>query len=330
MANVGETIYTTLEMSIAVACCLGNALVVWAVRTSVSLRQPTFCFIGSLAVADFLVGAVAVPLAVLVDGRFEMSFYGCVFISCVVIVLTQASVYSLLAIAVDRYLRVYIPLRYKEKVKLKHSWVIIAACWVAATLLGFIPMFGWNNHGSLTPSNSTSIVCQFLTVIPMSYLVNFTFLSCHLPSMMIMMVLYCCIFCMISQQLRGGVAKATKSSAYYIKEQKLACSLALVLALFAACWLPLHVMNTVEFYSQGSRVPHEAFYVGILLSHANSAVNPVVYAFKVPKIKEAYQRALRKLLPCQAEEQKDQSTPMATMNASSQANSTAKSGTVLP
>ena len=61
--------------------------------------------------ADFLVGALAVPLAVLVDGRVEMSFHGCLFISCVVIVLTQASVYSLLAIAVDRHLRVYIPLK---------------------------------------------------------------------------------------------------------------------------------------------------------------------------------------------------------------------------
>lgn len=104
-------VYMSLEIAIAVACCLGNVMVVWAVQMRQSLRQPTFCFVVSLAVADFLVGAVAVPLAVLVDGWVRMSFHVCLAVSCVVLVLTQASVLSLLAIAVDRYLRVRIPLR---------------------------------------------------------------------------------------------------------------------------------------------------------------------------------------------------------------------------
>lgn len=104
-------IYTSLELVIAVACCLGNVLVVWAVCLTRTFRQPTFCFVASLAVADFLVGSVAVPLAVLVDGWVEIPFQACLAVSCVVLVLTQASVLSLLAIAVDRYLRVSIPLR---------------------------------------------------------------------------------------------------------------------------------------------------------------------------------------------------------------------------
>ncbi|KAI4876508.1 hypothetical protein NFI96_010516 [Prochilodus magdalenae] len=316
MADCGAEVYTVLEVVIAVTCCLGNVLVIWAVWICGALRQPTFCFIVSLAVADFLVGAVAIPLAVLVDGRVQMPFYGCLFISCMVIMLTQASVHSLLAIAVDRYLRVYIPLSladntathqvatttcgrlgfesrsgYKGRVKLWHSWAIVAACWVTAAGLGFTPMFGWNNRDSV---NST-ITCEFLKVIPMSYMVYFNFFGCLLPPMIIMSVLYCYIFCTIAQQLRGGVGRAVKSSAYYMKEQKLAGSLALVLALFAACWLPLHIMNTVKLF--GSEVSHIAFYIGILFSHANSAVNPVVYAFKIPKIKKAYKMALTKLLP---------------------------------
>lgn len=104
-------VYMSLEIVVAVACCLGNVMVVWAVQMRRSLRQPTFCFVVSLAVADFLVGAVAVPLAVLVDGWVRTSFHTCLAVSCVVLVLTQASVLSLLAIAVDRYLRVRIPLR---------------------------------------------------------------------------------------------------------------------------------------------------------------------------------------------------------------------------
>ena len=65
----------------------------------------------------------------------------------------------------------------------------------------------------------------------MAYLVNFIFLSGLLPPMVIMTVMYGFIFCTTSPQLTGGVSRAAKSSAYYIKEKKLASSLALVLAL---------------------------------------------------------------------------------------------------
>ncbi|KAL2091063.1 hypothetical protein ACEWY4_013326 [Coilia grayii] len=225
---------TLLEVLIAVACCLGDLLVIWAVWTCGAMRrQPTFCFIASLAIADFLVGVVAVPLAVLVDGRVRTSFYGCLFVSCLVIVLTQASVHSLLAIAVDRLLRVFIQLR--------------------------------------TAHANGVALSSFI---------------CLLPPLVLMMVLYLCIFTRIHKQLRGSGASGSGSHTYYQKERKLAQSLLLVLVLFAVCWLPLHFMNAISFY--GATVPHQAFYVGILLSHANSALNPAVYAMKIRKIKSSF------------------------------------------
>ena len=108
---VGEVIYTLVEVLVAVCCCIGNMLVILALWTSKIIQQPTYCFIVSLAVTDFMVGCLAIPLAVIVDGRVKTSFHGCLFISCVVILFTLVSVFSLMAIAVDRFLRVYIPLR---------------------------------------------------------------------------------------------------------------------------------------------------------------------------------------------------------------------------
>lgn len=114
MAEWSWVVYTVLEVLVATACCFGNMLVVFAVCTGIrdSLREPTFCFLVSLAVADFLVGVAAVPLAVLLDGWASLIPDVCLLLSCVVLVLTQASVLSLLAIAVDRYLRLHTPLRW--------------------------------------------------------------------------------------------------------------------------------------------------------------------------------------------------------------------------
>lgn len=107
--DLGKVIYTGTEVLIAVTCCLGNILVILALRKTKSFQQPTFCLIVSLAVADFMVGSVVIPLAVLVDGHIKTTFQLCLFISCVIILLTLVSVLCLLAIAVDRYLRVYMP-----------------------------------------------------------------------------------------------------------------------------------------------------------------------------------------------------------------------------
>lgn len=113
MADWSWVTYTVLEGLIAVACCFGNMLVVYAVCVGIrdSVHEPTLCFLVSLAVADLLVGVAAVPLAVLLDSWVSLTPDLCLLLSCVVLVLTQASVLSLLAIAVDRYLRLHTPLR---------------------------------------------------------------------------------------------------------------------------------------------------------------------------------------------------------------------------
>ncbi|XP_076131743.1 adenosine receptor A1 [Alosa pseudoharengus] len=319
-------VYISLEIAIAVACCLGNVMVVWAVQMRRSLRQPTFCFVVSLAVADFLVGAVAVPLAVLVDGWVCTSFHVCLAVSCVVLVLTQASVLSLLAIAVDRYLRVRIPLRYKQMATQRRSWAAVALCWLVSCFLGFPPLFGWHNGspgGAPSSANSTVIECTFLAVVSLPYMVYFNYFGCILLPLLAMTVLYALVFHNLRVRLRREPASPSVSAfaepqggsrAFYERERRLASSLALVLVLFAVCWMPLHIMNCALLFSRGGgpddddhddgAVSQGAFYAGILLSHANSAVNPVVYALRIRKIREAYTEIWRQCFLCRHKRQR--------------------------
>ncbi|XP_036425504.1 adenosine receptor A1-like [Colossoma macropomum] len=319
MGSIAVWVFIFLEMIIAVACCLGNVLVIWAVWTCGALRQPTFCFIVSLAVADFLVGSVAIPVAVVWEIHMKTSFYGCLFMCCVFIMLQLASGSLLLAIAVDRCLRVRIPLTYKFTVTQKRSWMVVAICWFTAALLSFIPMFGWNNYNtwnSTTLANSTSFKCRYFTVNSRSYLINFIFFGFFLPPLAVMTGLYCYIFLTTRRQLRANIGAAAESHKYYQKEQRLAASLVLVLGLFAVCWLPLFIMHTIKLYGPNIKVPSVLIYIGVLLPHANSAVNPIVYAFKIPKIKQACRKLCIRVYHGRGHQQRDSTKNSSTENRS--------------
>lgn len=193
--------------------------------------------------------------------------------------------------------------------KQKHSWLVVTGCWIVAILLSFIPMFGWYNHTNLPtadPVNSTA--CQFILVIPMPYLVYVNFFLCTLVPLLVMTVLYAAIFCNIRGSLRErpGTQFQNDSQAYLQKEKRLAGSLSLVVVLFVISWLPLQVMNCVAYFVGPDVVTKKAFHMGILLSHSNSAVNPVVYALKVDKIKRAYLKMWRQLFTCGDENQAPQ------------------------
>ncbi|PWA28747.1 hypothetical protein CCH79_00014829, partial [Gambusia affinis] len=294
MADWAWVTYTVLEVLIAVACCLGNVLVVCAVAVGIHdcLREPTFCFLVSLAVADFLVGAAAVPLAILLDGWVNLTSHQCLFLSCVILVLTEASVLSLLAIAIDRYLRLHMPFRYKAIVTQRRTLLAMSVCWILSFLLGFTPLLGWHNLSATgyysTNTSSTlpsSSQCTFLSVISLPFMVYFNFLGCIMAPLLVMTFLYIIIFWSLHKRLKNSCPQA---QAMLLREKKLACSLALVLTLFAFCWIPLHLMNCLLFLWGPQAVTQGALYTGILLSHANSAVNPVVYACRIPKIQKAY------------------------------------------
>ncbi|XP_065135444.1 adenosine receptor A3-like [Paramisgurnus dabryanus] len=185
--------------------------------------------------------------------------------------------------------------RYRGAIQKQKLWAAVTVCWVSASFLGFIPLFGWHNKDPTT-NGTSNFTCKFVAVIPPSYLVNFFFFVCVLPPTVVMFVLYLYIFCTISKQLRRGIGQAAESTSFLQKEQRLASSLALVLALFVICWFPIHIMNTLNYFYPSLNMPPLVFHIGILLSHGNSAVNPIVYAFKVPKIKTAYKNILMKLI----------------------------------
>ncbi|KAM6977797.1 LOW QUALITY PROTEIN: adenosine receptor A3 [Aplochiton taeniatus] len=172
-------------------------------------------------------------------------------------------------------------------------------------------------HSTVTPNASTVSTssyssswppCTFLSVAFLPFMVYLNFLGPVPAPILIMNFLYAWVF----RSLQGDDS-SPQARAPLLRERRLACSL--VLALFADCWLPLYLVNCVLLFcgprmalrSQVPLFPFKSVRINLLtpidqqisyqlenvrcivLSHATSAVNPVVYpASRIPKIRQAY------------------------------------------
>ncbi|XP_077594149.1 adenosine receptor A2b-like [Stigmatopora nigra] len=311
MLKNDQLVYIGLELVIACLAVAGNILVCWAVCLNSNLQSITNLFVVSLAAADIAVGLLAIPFAISISTGFCADFHGCLFIACFVLVLTQSSIFSLLAIAVDRYIAIKNPLRYNSLVTGHRAKGIIALCWLLSIAIGLTPMLGWNKRLNATSTASSSCPeglteCFFEGVVTMDYMVYFNFFGCVMLPLMVMLVVYAHIFMAARRQLHlmglKKISPATPaigkpSSSFrstFQKEVHAAKSLAIIVGLFAFCWLPVHIINCFNYLCDSCNRPHHwVMNIAIILSHANSVVNPFIYAYRIREFRQTFRRILR-------------------------------------
>ena len=105
-------LYVASEALVAFLAILGNALVVYVFCTNRSLRRYRNYYIVGLAVADFLVGLVGIPMAILSSVGLPRNLYGCLFTLSVLMVLCTVSILCLVAVSIDRYWATTNPFAY--------------------------------------------------------------------------------------------------------------------------------------------------------------------------------------------------------------------------
>lgn len=197
--------------------------------------------------------------------------------------------------------------RYSTIVTQGRAYVAVCLCWILSFLAGLVPMIGWNNNsdtrGNL--SGSSEIVCNFTRVMRMEYMVYFNFFGLVVVPLTMMIILYGEIFRVIRGHLNRRAEATCDGDKYYRKELKLAKSLALVVFLFILCWMPVHIMNCIRLFCKTCKIPKMTMYIGIFMSHVNSALNPLVYAFRMKRFRETLIQITRRCMFCKVR----QSTP---------------------
>ncbi|XP_073471845.1 adenosine receptor A3-like [Aquarana catesbeiana] len=297
-------VYMAAEAVIGIFAIMGNALVIWAVKKNPALQDTTFYFIVSLAVADLAVGAVVMPLAITLTLEIQMCFHACLFICCVIIIMTNASILSLLAIALDRYMRIKVPNRYRSVVTKKRTCVCIFVSWTLSAAGALVPMFGWNNESRVKEEENSTFKCMFSSVMSFDFLVYFCFFGWVALPLLTMTGLYIRIFQLLKKHMKKNISSCQEKTFAYGKEHKRITFLFSIMGLFAICWLPISILNCVTYFYP-SVVQSGAFqpvlFLSILLSHFNSVLNPIFYTLKIKKFKYTIINIIRRYIICRDE-----------------------------
>ncbi|XP_007891219.1 G-protein coupled receptor 12 [Callorhinchus milii] len=254
-----------------VAC--ENAIVVAIVFYTPTLRSPMFLLIGSLATADLLAG-IGLIMNFLFRYLIHSDTINLITVGFMVASFC-ASVSSLLAITIDRYLSLYNALTYYSERTITYIYLMLAITWGVSICLGLLPILGWN---CLEDTSTCSIVKPLtssnLTVLSTSFLLIF----------IIMLYLYikiCKIVCRHAHQI--ALQHHFLATSYYVTTKKGIYTLAIILGTFGTSWLPFAIYCLIGDHA----FPSVYTYATLLPATYNSMINPIIYAFKNPEIQKA-------------------------------------------
>ncbi|KAG9483270.1 sphingosine 1-phosphate receptor 1 [Eleutherodactylus coqui] len=269
-----------------IICCfivLENVLVLLTIWRTKKFHRPMYYFIGNLALSDLLAGA-AYTANILLSGSntYKLTPVQWFIREESMFVALSASVFSLVAIAIERYITM-LKMKLHNGSKSSRSFLLISGCWLLSLCLGGLPLMGWNCLGKKD-------LCS--TVLPLyhkHYILFCTSVFCIL--LLAIVVLYARIYFLVrtrsrSLTFRRNCARTSKSSE---KSMALLKTVIIVLSVFIVCWSPLFIFLLLDVSCKVRACPvlFKAEYF-LALAVLNSATNPIIYTLTNREMRRAF------------------------------------------
>ena len=232
-------VITSVYLGLGFLIAADNVLVICAVHSSRSLRRATNFSLVSLAVADLLVGVIALPLRTAEVLAFEWTrdVTWCRFSLCVSLLSLSASALNLLSVTAERYFAILRPLTFRSSFTCRRTCCALVFVWLSALLVSFLPLLelGKSTRGQRSHQHK---ICRFADTMSTEYLTFFSVTIILIPTIF-MSYTYFRIFGearKLRKRLQGlQLQDAKEEKAAFLKESKTAKTIGMY------TWVKLHV-----------------------------------------------------------------------------------------
>jgi muscarinic acetylcholine receptor M3 len=140
-----QTLGALVGVLLSLLTIVGNVLVMIAFKVDKQLQTISNYFLLSLALADFLIGCISMPLSLIyiLTNYWPFSALLCDAWLAVDYLNSNASVLNLLLISFDRFFSVTRPLTYRARRTTRRACAMIAGAWLVSALLWPPWIFAW-------------------------------------------------------------------------------------------------------------------------------------------------------------------------------------------
>ncbi|MBZ3879377.1 Neuropeptide FF receptor 2 [Sciurus carolinensis] len=296
-------------------CMVGNTVVCFIVIRNKHMHTITNLFILNLAISDLLIGIFCMPITLLdnIIAGWPFGNTMCKISGLVQGISVAASVFTLVAIAVDRFRCVVHP--FKPKLTVKTAFVIIVIIWVLAiTIMSPSAVMLHVQEEKyyqvkLNSLNKTSPVYWCREDWPHQEMrkiyTTVLFTTIYLAPLSLIVIMYGRIGISLFKSAVPHTGKQSQEQWHVVskKKQKVIKMLLTVALLFILSWLPLWTLMMLSDYADLSPNVLQIINIYIYpfahwLAFCNSSVNPIIYGFFNENFRRGFQDAFQ-LQACQ-------------------------------
>ncbi|XP_070689960.1 tachykinin receptor 1a [Pempheris klunzingeri] len=284
---------------IVIVSVVGNLTVIWIIMAHKRMRTVTNYFLLNLAFAEASMSAfnTVINFIYAVHNEWYFGLVYCRFHNFFPIAAVFASICSMTAIALDRYMAIIHPLQ--QRMSSTETKVVVGVIWVLALLLAF-PQY----YYSATDQLPGRVVCYIdwpeytMCDFKKMYYVCVAILLYFLP-----LLVMGCAYLVVGLTLWASEIPGDSSDRY--KEQltakrKVVKMMIVVVCTFGICWLPYHIYFLLyQFFPDmfGEQFIQQVYLAIMWLAMSSTMYNPIIYCCLNDRFRAGFKQAFR-CCPC--------------------------------
>lgn len=234
----------------------GNLFVCYVIHKTPKFKSTTFSLLFNMAVSDFFSGFIIITQWIFcsywIIEKFSPSL--CVINKAFQILSYYISTYSMMFIAIDRYLLIKHP-HTKGLQSKKHKYLAVSSTWVVGFLFSLTCLYNMRINEYFGPNDLINCriaypVKGYFAFILRKYRIAVLIISQFLIPLIITSILYREIWIAIKNREMVGdqSSDSNKKKQFSKNKKKLIKMLIIVVVLFIAVWLPTHLIHFFNFY----------------------------------------------------------------------------------
>lgn len=280
---------------VSVCSIIGNSLVCVAIYQQPRLRTVMYLPMLSLAIADLLCGAVAMPAYItkkLFDGE-EGEGIVCDIFRFTYFFTEYASISSLVIISVERMFTLKCPLKTNNPKFSRKIIALLVLAWFDALVVSLLPFIPWKQDTQGPCSYNPTKWWSLMVIHKNVFIPLLVVLSCYSYIYKIA-VGHMSAICRETNHQGSYKANLTQ----WRQRRKATMTLSIVVGVFLLCWLP----SSIYYYIHNVCIRCFDSFVGEsesifnavvkILTFANSMTNPLIYWWRSSEFRKAFRKVI--------------------------------------